>query len=141
MNVFNVSRRQMLLALPALAVAPRLLAQSGAKPPLAAKYFNHFMLSVSDVQRSVDFYQGLFGMSIQARHDSTVLLRVGDGPQFIGLTPAGSSPPNISHCGLAIDKFDPDRVMQALASHGVTKAAASDPGLAGGPMKVRLTKR
>jgi catechol 2,3-dioxygenase-like lactoylglutathione lyase family enzyme len=141
MNDINFSRRQMLLALPTLAVAPTLWAQSTAKPPLAAKYFNHFMLSVSDVQRSVDFYQGLFGMPIQARHESTVLLRVGNGPQFIGLTPAGSNPPSISHFGLAVDNFDVDRVVHALTAQGVTKAAASDPGLAGGPMKVRQTMR
>jgi len=80
-------------------------------------------------------------MPIQARQGSTVLLRVGPGPQYLGLTPAGSNPPNISHFGLAVDGFNADRIMQALVDHGVTKAAPSDPGLAGGPMKVRQTMR
>jgi catechol 2,3-dioxygenase-like lactoylglutathione lyase family enzyme len=131
----------MLLALPALAIAPKLWAQTMARPSIPAKYFNHFMLNVSDVQRSVDFYQGLFGMPIQARQGSTVLLRVGNGPQFLGLMPAGSNPPSISHFGLAVDSFNPDRVLAALAAQGVTKAAPGDPGPAGGPMKVRLTMR
>jgi catechol 2,3-dioxygenase-like lactoylglutathione lyase family enzyme len=138
---FQISRRHLLLSLPALAIAPKVWAQAAARPPIPVKYFNHFMLGVSDVQRSVDFYQGLFGMPIQARQGSTVLLRVGPGPQYLGLTPAGSNPPSITHLGLAVDGFNADRVMQALADHGVAKAAASDPGLAGGAMKARLTMR
>jgi len=141
MKNHTLSRRQVLLALPALVIAPKAWTQATAKAPLAAKSFNHFMLSVSDVQRSLQFYQGLLGMPVQARHGSTVLLRVGSGPQYIGLTPAGDNPPSISHCGLAIEDFDAARAMQALAANGVTKAADSDPGLAGGPMKVRQTMR
>lgn len=99
------------------------------------------MLSVSDVSRAVEFYQGLLGMPIQARQGSTVLLRVGAGPQYLGLTPAGSAAPSISHFGLAIENFNPDRVLQVLAEHGVAKAGAYDSGLTGGPMKVRLTTR
>jgi catechol 2,3-dioxygenase-like lactoylglutathione lyase family enzyme len=136
-----ISRRQMLLTLPALAIAPKVWAQTTGRAPIAAKYFNHFMLGVSDVQRSVDFYQGLFGMPIQARQGSTVLLRVGNGPQFLGLTPAGSNPPSITHIGLAVDGFNADRVMAALTANGVTKAAASDPGPSGGAMKAKLTMR
>ena len=127
------SRRQMLLALPALAIAPKLWAQAMARPSIPAKYFNHFMLNVSDVQRSVDFYQGLFGMPIQARQGSTVLLRVGDGPQYIGIMPAGSNPPSISQFGLAVDGFNADRVMAALAAQGVTKAGATIPARRAAP--------
>ena len=107
----QISRRHLLLSLPALAIAPKVWAQAAARPPIPIRYFNHFMLSVSDVQRSVDFYQGLFGMPIQARQGSSVLLRVGPGPQYLGLTPAGQSPPSISHFGLAVDGFNADSVM------------------------------
>jgi catechol 2,3-dioxygenase-like lactoylglutathione lyase family enzyme len=138
---FRMTRRQMLLTLPALAIAPKVWAQTASRAPIQAKFFNHFMLGVSDVQRSIDFYQGLFGMPIQARQGSAVLLRVGNGPQYLGLSPAGSNPPSITQFGLAIDNFNADRVVQALLEHGVTKASASDPGPAGGPMKVRQSMR
>ena len=52
----------------------------GAKPTIPLKGFNNFRLNVSDVKRSVDFYQGLFGMPIQARQGETVILRIGSGP-------------------------------------------------------------
>jgi catechol 2,3-dioxygenase-like lactoylglutathione lyase family enzyme len=40
-----------------------------------------------------------------------------------------------------MDNFDADRVLAILAQHGVTPAAAADPGLHGGPMKARVSKR
>jgi catechol 2,3-dioxygenase-like lactoylglutathione lyase family enzyme len=135
------TRRQVLLSLPALAMAPKVWAQAAAGPPMAVRSISHFTLKVSDVPRSIDFYQGLFGLAIQARQGSNVLLKIGEGPQYLGLIPAAGSPPSISHFGLKVENFNADRVVQALLDNGVTKAAAGDPGLSGGPMKVRVTDR
>ena len=77
----TISRREFLLSIPALALAPRLFGQA-AKPAIPVKGLNYFVLSVSDMKRSIDFYQGLFGMPIQARQGDNVLLRIGKGPQF-----------------------------------------------------------
>jgi catechol 2,3-dioxygenase-like lactoylglutathione lyase family enzyme len=89
----------------------------------------------------VDFYQGLFGMPIQARQGQAVLLRMGPGPQYLGIAPAGSNPPAISNLGMTVDNFNADRITGVLAQHGVTKAEASDPGISGGPMKWRVRPR
>jgi catechol 2,3-dioxygenase-like lactoylglutathione lyase family enzyme len=137
----EISRRELLLSIPALAFVPRMFAQAG-KPSVQVKAINHFALSVSDVKKSVDFYQGLFGMPIQQRQGSTVILRIGSGPQFMALSPAGSNMPSIvSNVGMSVDNFNADQVINILAQHGVTKADPSDPGLSGGPMKVRVSKR
>ena len=136
----TISRRDLLLSIPALALAPRLLGQ--AKPAIVVKGLNSFVLSVSDMKRSIDFYQGLFGMPIQARQGDNVLLRIGKGPQFLMLTPAGSSPASIvPRLGLKVDNFNADRIVSMLEAHGVTRAAAGDPGLTGGAMKVRVSRR
>jgi len=137
----EISRRELLLSIPALALAPRFFAQAG-KPTVAVKTLNHFALAVSDVNRSLDFYQGLFGMPIQQRQGSTVILRIGNGPQYLALTPAGANAPSIvANLGMGIDNFNPDQVVSTLAQYGVTKAAPADPGLSGGAMKVRVSKR
>jgi len=141
----EISRRELLLSIPALAMAPRIFslqaAQAG-KPVVAVKTINHFALSVSDVSKSVDFYQALFGMPIQQRQGSTVILRIGSGPQYMALSPAGGNMPSIvSSLGLGIDNFNADQITNALAAHGVMKADPADPGLSGGPMKVRVSKR
>jgi catechol 2,3-dioxygenase-like lactoylglutathione lyase family enzyme len=133
----NITRRELLLSLPALALAPRAFTQA-ARPPIPVKTLNHFALAVSDVKRSLDFYQGLFGMPIQTRQGPTVILRIGNGPQFMAIGPAGSNPPAISsHVCMTVDKFNPDQLVGLLAQRGSTKTDDSDPGLRAGLMKVR----
>jgi catechol 2,3-dioxygenase-like lactoylglutathione lyase family enzyme len=137
----TIRRRELLLSIPGLALVPHLLGQA-AKPTITLKGINYFVLSVSDMKRSIDFYQGLFGMPIQARQGSDVLLRIGKGPQFLMLTPAGANPPRIiPRLGLTVDNFNADRIVGLLEQHGVTRAAAGDPGLTGGAMKVRVSRR
>ena len=55
-----VTRRVFLGSLAALAVTPPTLAQQG--PPMPVRAINHMTLSVSDPTRSLEWYQGLFGM-------------------------------------------------------------------------------
>ena len=121
----SVGRRTFLAALPALAYAPRLVAQT-AVPPFKATGLSQLTLTVSDVKRSLDFYQGLFGMPIQARQGSTVLLQIGTGPKFLELRPAAAGErPSISAFGFSIERFDVDRALKVLAQHNVTAADAS----------------
>jgi len=136
-----INRRELLLSIPAVALAPRLFGQA-AKPAIAVKGLSYTALAVSDMKRSIDFYQGLFGMPIQARQGQNVLLRIGKGPQFLMLMPAGANPPSIvPRLGLKVDNFNADRIVSMLEQHGVTRAAAGDPGLTGGAMKVRVSRR
>jgi catechol 2,3-dioxygenase-like lactoylglutathione lyase family enzyme len=134
----RITRREMLLAVPGLAIAGRLLAQAS---PIRVRGISQVTLAVSDVARSTVFYQQLFGLPIQARHGDKVLLRLGNGPFFLGLMPADGAGPRIDHWGLAVENFDPERTMEQLAAHGVRLAEAGGPGLAGGALRVRMTTR
>lgn len=85
-------------------------------------------LTVSDIARSLDFYQGLFGMPVQARQGSTVLLRIGSGPRFIALRQASAGEaPSISALGFGVHDFSLDAAMQTLAAHGFTAAPSAAP--------------
>ena len=140
--MLRVRRRDFLKSLPALAAAPRLLAQSPGRPLIPVRALNHMTLSVSDPKRSLDFYQGLFGMPIQARQGQTTLLRIGAGPQFLALSGAGANgTPSINHFCLTTDNFDADRALAALAKVGVARAEAAGGGLSGGPLKARVRMR
>src|SRR5262249_46831866 len=56
--------------------------------------------------------------------------------------PAGSNAPSIAPIvGMSVENFNPDRLVTALEQHGIMKAAPSDPGLSGGPMKGRVSRR
>ena len=126
-----MTRRDVLLALPALALARRAFAQA-ARPQIRVSGINHVTLSVSDVKRSVDFYQGLFGMPVASRQGMTTNLQIGSGPQFLGISAAGSNPPNINHLCLGVDDFNVDRIAALLAQRGVKKSDATDNVGAGG---------
>jgi catechol 2,3-dioxygenase-like lactoylglutathione lyase family enzyme len=138
----KINRRELLLSIPALAAAPRLFGQDPRPPAVPVKAINSFELSVSDMRRSIDFYQGLFGMPIQARWGDSVLMRIGSGPQFMLLSPAGTGTPRIvPRLGMTVANFNADRVGGMLEKHGIAKAAASDPGLTGGALKYKVTNR
>jgi catechol 2,3-dioxygenase-like lactoylglutathione lyase family enzyme len=131
----TISRRRLLLSLPSLALLPRAIAHA-AGAPIKVRALNHMTLSVSDPKRSVDFYQGLFGMPIAARQGPTTILRIGSGPQFLAVGAAApNTTPAINHFCLTVEDFDVDRIIKALADFGVTKSDAN------GPMKVRVRMR
>jgi catechol-2,3-dioxygenase len=124
-----LSRRALLVSLGTLGalfghpLRGALAAQTG-RTPIRVRTLNHFGIAVSDPRSSIDFYQGLFGMPVQARMGTTTILRVGAGPQFLAIRPLdGDASPSITHFGLGIDAFDVDRLMEALAAKGVTKAS------------------
>ena len=134
-----ISRRHLLFSLPGMAfaprLAPRLFAQAGP-PPIRVRAINHIGLAVSDPKRSVDFYQGLFGMPVRGRQGPTTLLQLGPGPQFIAIAPvANGAAPSITHYCLGVESFAVDRVMATLAASGVAKADAV------GPMKAHVAMR
>jgi catechol 2,3-dioxygenase-like lactoylglutathione lyase family enzyme len=131
-----VDRRQFLLSLPALAMAPAAMAQSGTDR-IRMRGLNHVTLTVSDLKRSVDFYQGLFGMPIQGRQGSTlIVLRIGSGPQSLMLSTGGANAtPSINHLCVGVEEFNVDRILKILADHGIARTDAA------GPMKSHVRMR
>ncbi len=134
-----ITRRSLLLSLPGLALTRRLFGQVQADP-IPVRGLHQVTLAVSDLERSLDFYQAVFGMAVQVRQEGNILLRIGDGPHFLALTEAGSEPPRIDHFGLAVEDFDPDTVIRALGRHNLIEGGR-DGGLSGGPGRIRVTTR
>jgi catechol 2,3-dioxygenase-like lactoylglutathione lyase family enzyme len=101
------------------------------------------VLSVSDARRSIDFYQGLFGMPVQARQGTTTYLRIGAGPRFLAIVPAAAGEkPSISRFGMGVEQFNVDNLLKILAQHGVMpEDPASAASARVGAMKVRVVTR
>ena len=62
---------------------------------LVVRDFQSFTLSVPNQERSLDFYQALFGMTVKGRHGTVPMLGVGSGPQRLlidGSAAAGATP-------------------------------------------------
>jgi catechol 2,3-dioxygenase-like lactoylglutathione lyase family enzyme len=86
---------------------------------------SHMTLTVSDRKRSLEFYQGLFGLPIQHHQDVSVGLRIGPGPQYISLSQGGpNAKPAIAHFCMTVKGFSVDGVTKALVDHGITKGDA-----------------
>jgi catechol 2,3-dioxygenase-like lactoylglutathione lyase family enzyme len=141
----SISRRDILLSLPVFSIASTAIAQS-SKRQLPVKSLSHVTLSVSDPKRSIEFYQGLFGLPIQAYQGASDAappsLRIGPGPQFLFVSAIrGNGTPGIDHFCMTTPGFDVDRVTGILAEHGVSKAEGAGGGMTGGPMKMRIRIR
>src|SRR5580704_2000995 len=125
MRADPITRRQAVLSLPALAAASSTLAQS-SKQPIRVRSLSHMTLTVSDRKRSVEFYQGLFGLPVQHHQGVSMGLRIGSGPQYISLSQGGpNAKPGIAHFCMTVDQFSVAGITSELARHGVTKG---DPG-------------
>ena len=126
----TVDRRTFLAAFTAAAVLPG-LGLGGPRRRLAGAGFNHGVFDVTDPERSLEFYQGLLGLPVQARQGRTVVLRVGDGPGHIALRPVPpGSAPRISRIGIAVEDFDIETAIDELSGHGVRhvgEGAPADP--------------
>lgn len=125
----SLSRRTLLKAIPALALSPALLAQSAS--PIAVRKLHSYGMRVSNIERSVNFYQDLFGASIQSRQGDTVCLRIGDGPRFFSISPVlPGQEPGFSHVGLSVENFNLESVRDQLDAFGVSRRAQPGPNQA-----------
>ena len=99
----------------------QLNAQSNKQPP---NYSLHsFGLKVSDVDRSVEFYQTLFDVPVLLREKSTVYLGLGNGKEFVSLSPIGEGEsPHITHIGIAVKEFDVNSLEKKLTANGLKKS-------------------
>src|SRR5690349_20397836 len=112
----RLRRRDLVALLTALAAAPRTVAAQ--PPPLSAATLNHASLIVSDLDRSVAFYQRTFGLAVKSTQQGGVNLAVGDA--FLGVYQGGANAmPHINHICFGIPNFDPAATVAALQAQGL----------------------
>ena len=130
----RMSRRELVALLGALAATP--LPSAAQSAVLKAATLNHASLIVSDLERSVAFYQRVFGMPVKSTQQGGVNLAVGDA--FLGIYQGGpNAMPHINHFCFGIRGFDPAATVAALEAQnlpaesrtrdGVTQVYTADP--------------
>jgi predicted enzyme related to lactoylglutathione lyase len=122
----RMSRRELVGIITALAAAPLpAIAQPAA---LEAATLNHASLIVSDLDRSVAFYQRVFGLEVKSRQMGGVNLAVGDA--FLGIYQGGpNAMPHINHFCFGLRNFDPVRTVAALEGADVTAESRERDGV------------
>lgn len=116
-----------------------------SKGLLALEDLSHVTLLTTNVQRSLDFYQSVFAMRIQAHQGQTPLLAVGSKGAFLtiggGPGRAGAQPKaSISHISFRMRNFSPERVTKALLSYGLKPREPDARGPAG-PLTTYISMR
>src|SRR5688572_1664719 len=97
----GVTRRHVLLSLPALAMAARAGAQPG-KAPIRTVAMNNVVIGVSDLNRSVEVYERLFGASM--RQGELAVFRLAKAPLFFGLRQVtGAETPGYVSWGMTVE--------------------------------------
>ena len=121
----RLSRRDLLGLLAALMAAPAVAttahaAQAAPAAPIGVvKSMNHISIFVPSVQKSMEFYQSVFGLPLLTKQEPGMNLST--GASFLGIYPAqaGATTGSINHICFGIENFDADTVVTKLAERGV----------------------
>ena len=112
-----LTRRQLIQAVSMLVAATPAAAAPQASA-LKGTGIDHVSVLVTDLQHSAEFYQRVFGMTVQSEDKPNQILRLGGQRTIVSLRhegPAGV----VDHFAIKVDNFDRDRVTEQLKPHGL----------------------
>lgn len=133
----RLKRRQVLKGLGALPLSSFGISSLAAQTPstgITLQKLHCFEIRVSDVERTVRFYQDLFGMPVISSYGGRICLGIGESSQFMAVRAlqAGESPA-ITQLGYTVGDFEIGALQDKLARVGITAIdevpALSEPGL------------
>ena len=102
------------MALTVLVATQGKVAAQAPTAPIDVGTLNHVSIGVGDVQRSVDFYQGLFGLTVKSRQGTADNVSAGGNTTVVvNLAPASVLP---ARCSLNRDRNPPRRGIIAAFS-------------------------
>ena len=103
--------------------------------PIECKGLDHVVLRVRDIERAIEFYGKVLGLSVERRIDELGLVQLRAGTSLLDLIAVdshlgkagGDSPdpkaPNMDHFALTLAAFDEDTIRKHLSNHGVEAGA------------------
>jgi catechol 2,3-dioxygenase-like lactoylglutathione lyase family enzyme len=115
---------QGLAMLTAAGTAPVVQAQEGA---LKGVKIDHISIQVSDLQRSIAFYEKMFGLTIMSEDKPNEISRLGAGKIIVSLhhkSPTGI----VDHFAIGVENFNRERVTQQLKALGANPEENLDAG-------------
>jgi catechol 2,3-dioxygenase-like lactoylglutathione lyase family enzyme len=121
----GLSRRQLIQSLAALVAAAGASQLSAAQGRgLKGTGIDHTSVLVTDLQRSAEFYQRIFGLTTVSEDKANRILRLGAGGTGVDSTIVSlrqQNPPGlIDHFAISVEQFNRDAVTQVLKGDGLT---------------------
>ena len=121
-----LTRRQLTPGLALLATSAGAVAQAQDTGLKAAK-IDHVSIQVTDLPRSIAFYQKMFGMTILSEDKPNEIVRLGVGKVFVSLhhkSPTGL----VDHFAIGVEKFNKESASRELQARGAKPEDNLDAG-------------
>lgn len=123
----TLTRRELIRGLAILAAASGTAAAMPQEAGFKGAKIDHVSIQVTDLQRSIDFYQKLFGFSVVSQDKSNEIVRLGINKTLVSLhhkSPMGL----VDHFAIGVDPFNKESVTRELKQRGVTPDENIDAG-------------
>jgi catechol 2,3-dioxygenase-like lactoylglutathione lyase family enzyme len=120
-----LSRRQLVQALTMLTAAGS--AASAQETGIKAAKIDHISIQVSDLPRSIAFYEKMFGLTVMSEDKPNEIVRLGSGKILVSLhhkSPTGL----VDHFAIGVEKFNREAVTRELKEKGATPEDNLDAG-------------
>jgi catechol 2,3-dioxygenase-like lactoylglutathione lyase family enzyme len=117
----SLSRRELVGALAVVALTN----QSASAAGFESSTLNHVSITVSNLQRSVDFYRNVFGLPVQSENKAAELVQLKLGPSHLSIR-RGDGRKGVDHFAIGLDRFNKDSVIADLKARGAVPR--EDPG-------------
>ena len=122
----SLSRRELVCGLAMLAASGTAAAQEDLD--FKGADIDHVSIHVADMQRSVDFYQRMFGFSVVSQDQQGGIIRLGNTKVLVSLNrggPAGI----VDHFAIRIPRFTREAAARYLTQRGATPLQGDYAGL------------
>jgi hypothetical protein len=113
-----LSRRQLIQGLAMLAAAGGAGVAAAQQTPFKSTRIDHVSMQVTDLPRSIEFYQKVFGLNIINEDKPNEIVRMGTTKIIVSLhhkEPTGL----VDHFAIAVDGFKKDEATASLAQLGL----------------------
>ena len=113
----SLSRRDLVRGLALLAASGTAAAAAQDDIEFKTATIDHVSMQVTDLQRSVDFYQKMFGFSVVSEDKPLGIIRLGNNRTLVSFnrqSPAGI----VDHFSIGVPRFTKDAAARYLTQHG-----------------------
>lgn len=97
-------------------------------PALKAAKIDHMSIQVSDLPRSIAFYQKIFGLTSVSEDKPNEIVRLGVGTKALVSLHHKSPTGLVDHFAIGVENFNKDAVTRELKTRGVTPEDNLDAG-------------
>ena len=122
-----LTRRELVQGLTTLAAVSGTASAQAQDPGIKGAKIDHVSIQVSDLPRSIAFYQKMFGLTILSEDKPNEIVRLGAGKVLVSLhhkRPTGL----VDHFAIGVEKFDKDVVTRELKARGANPEDNLDAG-------------